>query len=220
MWTRQIPFRVDIAGVIEIMGSSLYSRLDTPIRELIQNAHDAIMRRRSRDLSFRGRIDIQQNAADGTLTFSDDGIGLNADDAEQFLGTLGIGITGLLKGRGSDEQREAINGDGDHLIGQFGIGLFSAFMLADRLVVESRREDWEEGIRWEAGPGTSIQLSSSDRTEVGTSVRLYLKPQFRIMSESAEPLEAAIREYADFLTVPIHLNGSAARVNVIQRGVV
>ena len=216
MWTRQIPFRVDIAGVIEIMGSSLYSRVDTPIRELIQNAHDAIMRRRSRDLSFHGRIDIQQNAGDGTLTFSDDGIGLNADDAEQFLGTLGIGITGLLKGRGSDEQREAISGDGDHLIGQFGIGLFSAFMLADRLVVESRREDCAEGIRWEAGPGTSITLSSIDRTEVGTSVRLYLKPQFRVMSESAEPLEAAIREYADFLTVPIHLNGSAARVNVIH----
>jgi len=216
VWTRQIPFRVDIAGVIEIMGSSLYSRVDTPIRELIQNAHDAIMRRRSRDLSFRGRIDIHQNAADGTLTFSDDGIGLNADDAEQFLGTLGIGITGLLKGRGTDDQREAINGDGEHLIGQFGIGLFSAFMLSDRLVVESRREDWTEGIRWEAGPGTSITLSSSERTEVGTSVRLYLKPQFRVMSESAEPLEAAIREYADFLTVPIHLNGSAARVNVIN----
>lgn len=141
---------------------------------------------------------------------------MNADDAEQFLGTLGIGITGLLKGRGSDEQREAINGDGEHLIGQFGIGLFSAFMLADRLVVESRREDCVEGIRWEAGPGTSIQLSSCDRVEVGTSVRLYLKPQFRVMSELAEPLEAAIRAYADFLTVPIHLNGAGAPVNVIH----
>ena len=216
MWTRQIPFRVDIAGVIEIMGSSLYSRLDTPIRELIQNAHDAIMRRRSRDLTFRGRIDIFQDSKAGTLTFDDDGIGLTADDAEQFLGTLGIGITGLLKGRGSDEQREDVTGDGDHLIGQFGIGLFSAFMLADRLVVESRREDSAEAIRWEAGPGTSIQLSSSERTAVGTSVCLHLKSQFRSMADSPEPLEAAIRQYADFLTIPIHLNGSAARVNVIN----
>ena len=216
MWTRQIPFRVDIAGVIEIMGSSLYSRLDTPIRELIQNAHDAIMRRRSRDLTFRGRIDIFQDSNAGTLTFDDDGIGLTADDAEQFLGTLGIGITGLLKGRGSDEQREDVTGDGDHLIGQFGIGLFSAFMLADRLVVESRREDSAEAIRWEAGPGTSIQLSSSERTAVGTSVCLHLKSQFRSMADSPEPLEAAIRQYADFLTIPIHLNGSAARVNVIN----
>ncbi len=216
MWTRQIPFRVDIAGVIEIMGSSLYSRMDTPIRELIQNGHDAIMRRRSRDLTFHGRIDIQQDADRGTLTFIDDGVGLSADDAEQFLGTLGIGISGLLKGRGSDEQRAHFNGDSEHLIGQFGIGLFSAFMLADRLVVESRREDWAEGVRWEAGPGTSIQLSSCDRTEIGTSVCLHLKPQFRVMAEVAEPLEAAIREYADFLTIPIHLNGNPARVNVIH----
>ena len=216
MWTRQIPFRVDIAGVIEIMGSSLYSRMDTPIRELIQNGHDAIMRRRSRDLTFHGRIDIQQDAERGTLTFIDDGVGLSADDAEQFLGTLGIGITGLLKGRGSDEQRTHFNGDSEHLIGQFGIGLFSAFMLADRLVVESRREDCAEGVRWEAGPGTSIQLSSCDRSETGTSVCLHLKPQFRVMAEVAEPLEAAIREYADFLTIPIHLNGNPARVNVIH----
>ena len=109
-----------------------------------------------------------------------------------------------------------MTGDGDHLIGQFGIGLFSAFMLADRLVVESRREDSAEAIRWEAGPGTSIQLSSSERTAVGTSVCLHLKSQFRSMADSPEPLEAAIRQYADFLTIPIHLNGSAARVNVIN----
>ena len=216
MWTRQIPFRVDIAGVIEIMGSSLYSRLDTPIRELIQNAHDAIMRRRSRDLTFRGRIDIVQDAAAGTLTFVDDGIGLSAEDAEQFLGTLGIGITGLLKGRGSDEQRENVTGDSDHLIGQFGIGLFSAFMLADQLVVESRSEDQPEAIRWEAGPGTIIQLSSSERTTTGTSVCLHLKPQFRVMAEAPEQLESAIRQYADFLNIPIHLNGSSVRVNVIN----
>ncbi len=216
MWNREIPFRVDIAGVIEIMGSSLYSRMDTPIRELIQNAHDAIMRRRSRDLNFRGRIDIRQDAEAGTLTFSDDGIGLSAEDAEKYLGTLGIGITGLLKGRGSDEQRNDVTGDGDHLIGQFGIGLFSAFMLADRMVVESRREDFAEAIRWEAGPGTSIQLSSGDRAEVGTSVILHLKPQYRNMAQVPELIEGAIREYADFLNIPIHLNGSSARSNVIS----
>jgi molecular chaperone HtpG len=216
VWTREIPFRVDIAGVIEIMGSSLYSRMDTPIRELIQNAHDAIMRRRSRDLDYRGRIDIRQDGKAGTLTFSDDGIGLSPQDAELYLGTLGIGITGLLKGRGNDDQRLDIFGDGNHLIGQFGIGLFSAFLLADRIVVESRREDCEEGIRWEAGPGTSIQLSSTDRTEVGTKVCLYLRPQFHAMAEAPESVESAIRQYADFLTIPIHLNDSSARINVIN----
>ncbi len=216
MWSREIPFKVDIAGVIEIMGSSLYSRMDTPIRELIQNAHDAIMRRRRKDLDYKGRIDIRQNAQKGTLTFSDDGVGLSPKDAEEFLGTLGIGITGLLKGRGTDEQRLAITGDGDGLIGQFGIGLFSAFMLADRLIVESRRQDASEGVRWEAGPGTSILLSQSDRTEVGTTVTLCLKQQYESLAKSRDQLEAIIREYADFLGVPIHLNDDPARVNVIN----
>ena len=67
VWSKRIPFKVDIAGVIEIMGSSLYSRPDTPIRELIQNAHDAIMRRRNRDLDYQGRIDIEQDAQRNTL---------------------------------------------------------------------------------------------------------------------------------------------------------
>ncbi|MCA9035997.1 MAG: ATP-binding protein [Planctomycetaceae bacterium] len=216
MWSREIPFKVDIAGVIEIMGSSLYSRLDTPVRELIQNAHDAVMRRRRRDLDFRGRIDIQQDAIANTLTFNDDGIGLSVEEAEQFLGTLGIGITGLLKGRGSDEQRQSVSGDGSHLIGQFGIGLFSGFLLADRIRVESRCEDTEEAVCWEAGAGTSIKLSEGSRDQVGTTVTLFLKPQFHGLAEDADLLESTIKEYADFLTVPIYLNDNTARVNIIN----
>src|SRR4030095_937816 len=96
-WNRRIPFKVNVAGIIEIMGTSLYSRPDTPVRELIQNAHDAILRRRKKDLTYQGRIDITQDGAAHTLAFADDGVGLSADEAEKFLGTLGIGITGLLK---------------------------------------------------------------------------------------------------------------------------
>ena len=71
-----LAFTVDVVGVIEIMGTSLYSRADTPIRELIQNAHDAVVRRRHRDLSYQGRIDIEQDPANHLLRFHDDGIGL------------------------------------------------------------------------------------------------------------------------------------------------
>ncbi len=215
-WSREIPFRVDIAGIIEIMGKSLYSRMDTPVRELIQNAHDAVIRRRHTDLGFQGRIDIRQDAEAGTLSFSDDGIGLSPEDAEKYLGTLGIGITGLLKGVATAAPEPGLPGDSDDLIGQFGIGLFSAFMLADFLRVESRRADAEQGVCWEAGPGTAICLSSSSRETPGTTVTLHLKKKYRIYSESAEVLEQVIREYADFLTIPIHINDSAARTNVIN----
>lgn len=216
-WHRRIPFKVDIAGIIEIMGSSLYSRADTPIRELIQNAHDAVMRRRSVDLGYRGRIDVRQHADSGTLQFEDDGVGLRPDEAEQYLGTLGIGMTGILKRGGSPgEASAAAAADGGDLIGQFGIGLFSGFMLADRMIVESRRADCPEGVRWEAGPGTDIELTESTREQSGTCVTLTLKPEYIRLAQDEELLESAIREFADFLGIPIHLNDAEKRVNVIN----
>jgi molecular chaperone HtpG len=214
-WSRRIPFQVDIAGIIEIMGSSLYSRVDTPIRELIQNAHDAIMRRRASDIAFRGRIDIHTNPEEHSLQFSDDGVGLSPEDAERYLSTLGVGVTGLLK-RGSDLPTDADRADGANLIGQFGIGLFSAFMLADRMVVESRRDDASEGVRWEAGAGTEIEISGIDREQSGTTVTLFLKPAYHHLADQEEPIVKAVKEFADFLTVPVHLNGAAARLNVIN----
>jgi molecular chaperone HtpG len=216
VWSKRIPFKVDIAGIIEIMGSSLYSRPDTPIRELIQNAHDAIMRRRNRELEYQGRIDIVQYAEQNTISFTDDGIGLSAEEAEEYLGTLGIGITGLLKGRGSEEARATVSGSGDQLIGQFGIGLFSSFMLAELLVVESRRADCPEGVRWAAGPGTDIELSSCPRLTTGTTVTLHLKPNCELLASNPELLESAIKQFADFIPIPIYVNGASARSNLIN----
>ena len=216
---KRIPFKVDIAGVIEIMGTSLYSHPNTPVRELLQNAHDAIMRRRARDLSYQGRIDVLQDAAARTLTFIDDGIGLSTNEAEDYLGTLGIGITGLIKKGATDAFDISMHSnkrDGSNLIGQFGIGLFSAFMLADKIVVESLRFEGEEAVRWEAGAGTDIELSTSDRTAVGTSVTLFLKPNYAVFADDAELLESGVKQYADFLPIPIHLNHASARSNLIQ----
>lgn len=197
------------------MGTSLYSRSDTPIRELLQNAHDAIQRRRLSDLSYKGQINIRTDAERHTLEVSDDGIGLTADEAEKYLGTLGIGITGLLKGRHPSAAGNA-SAEGEMLIGQFGIGLFSAFLLADRIIVESRKVGGHEGIRWTAGEGTAIDLQSCDRTEPGTTIRLELKSDFHKLAETPAQIEAAIKEYADYLPIPIYLNGTAQRANVIN----
>lgn len=213
---RQMPFKVDIAGIIEIMGSSLYSRANTPLRELIQNAHDAIVRRRKRELNYQGRLDIELDADAKTLRFHDDGIGLSAEDAETYLGTLGAGITGLLKKGELNWQTPDLGSDGEGLIGQFGIGLFSAFMLAERIIVESRRIDGTPPVRWEAGAGTDIVMDTCERSQPGTTVTLHLKPEFHHLAEKPETVEAAIKEYADFLPVPIFLNRSKARVNVIN----
>ncbi len=173
------------------------------------------MRRRRTDLSFQGKIQIQQNVNAGTLAFTDDGVGLTAQEAEDYLGTLGAGITGLIKRGEAITTTEATNDQGD-LIGQFGVGLFSAFMLADRLIVESKSDSEAQGIRWEAGAGTDINLSTIPREASGTTVTLVLKPDFIHLAKDTEALEKAVREYADFLPVPIFINDNTSRSNVIH----
>lgn len=216
MNSKKINFKVDIASIIELMGKSLYSRIETPIRELIQNGHDAVIRRRQQDISFKGQIDVSQNESRQSLTFEDDGIGLTPEEAEKYLGTLGLGITGILKGRGPEDLRNEVSGSGSGLIGQFGVGLFSAFMLADQIIVESRSNRDSKGVRWEAGAGTEIEITEIEREKVGTAVELILKPEFVELSRNAELVEESIKLFADFVSVPIFLNQSKARINLIN----
>ena len=190
------------------MGTALYSEPAAAIRELIQNAHDGIVRRRRQEIGFEGKIRFVQDPDNGQLSVEDNGIGLNAEEAEKYLGTLGIGITGMLR-RNPTQQID------DGLIGQFGIGLLSAFLLSERIVVESRRfgED-AVPIRWEADGSTIIRLSQGSRQTPGTTVTLQLRPEHRHYATSEENIEESVRKYADFLSVPIFLNENEQRVNI------
>ena len=212
-WSRRFPFRVDVAGIIHIMGTALYSRPQAAFRELVQNSHDAIVRRQQVDLNYRGRIHIRQHPELGQLTIEDDGIGLTDSEAERYLGTLGIGITGLLKGEHPESMVQPTQAG---LIGQFGIGLFSGFMLADRIELETRKVDASEGVRWSAGLGNDIELTSHDKAETGTLVRLHLRPEMMPWCLDPALLERAVRDYADYLPIPIYLNDNSARINLIH----
>jgi molecular chaperone HtpG len=208
---REIPFKVDMAGIIEILGCSLYSRRDTAIRELLQNAHDAILRRRAQELDFLGAIRVSLNKEAKLLTVHDDGIGITLDEAEQYLGTLGSGISGLLK-KSPGQMR---GHDKTGIIGQFGVGLFSAFLLADKIVVESRKTIDHEAVHWEAGTGTSILLGLCSREELGTSVTLHLSDENSLWADDPELLKKAVRHYADFIPVPIFFGDKKRRMNVM-----
>jgi molecular chaperone HtpG len=197
-WKRRIPFQVDITGIIEIMGVSLYSKVTTPIREMIQNSHDAIIRRRQRDLSYKGEIRILQDASAHTLSFEDDGIGLNEKEAETYLGTLGIGITGLIKKNLLPSTPE----DRQDLIGQFGIGLFSGFLLADRLVVETRRADEEQAIRWETSDHNEIELSSCSREKIGDLCHFIFKKRTFSFCRVPRTFRRNRQRICQFLTYP------------------
>ncbi|MDF1666573.1 MAG: ATP-binding protein, partial [Planctomycetota bacterium] len=207
---RELPFKVDMAGIIEILGCSLYSRRDTAIRELLQNAHDAIARRRSTELSFIGRIEVRSSKKDQTLSIIDDGIGISIQDAEEYLGTLGRGLSGILK----KKLNKTHGKDRSSIIGQFGVGLFSGFLLADKIVVESRKSLTEDAVYWEAGAGTKISVGIGSREKLGTTVTLHLSDEHAHWCEE-ERLKEAARHYADFLPVPIYLNDSKRRLNVM-----
>ncbi|QDU84162.1 Chaperone protein HtpG [Planctomycetes bacterium Pla163] len=207
---RRIPFRVEMAGVIEIMGRSLYSDRATPIRELIQNAHDSIRRRRDEELDYTGAIRIRADANAGTLEFEDDGIGLDEAEAERYLGTVGVSLTGAIKG---DAARE---GASSALIGQFGIGLLSAFLIADRIEVHSRRGASSQPVTWIAGRDADILVGPGERAERGTSVRLHLRPDALEYAADLAKLEEVVRRYAEYLEVPIHIGDSQRRVNLAR----
>src|SRR5690606_14491802 len=124
---------------------------------------DAVVRRRAVDLTYLGAIRLAQDPAANTLSISDDGAGLGWDEAERYLGTLGAGLSGALK----RERRGPDGRDATGIIGQFGVGLFAGFLLADRIVVESRARADEPAIRWEAGTGTAVRLGPGAREAVG-----------------------------------------------------
>jgi hypothetical protein len=204
---RRIPFQVDMAGVIEIMGKSLYSTPATPIRELVQNAHDGIRRRRMAELDYTGSIRVRRDAGALTLVFEDDGVGLDEAEAERYLGTVGVSLTGAVK-------RTA--GGGGGLIGQFGIGLLSAFLIARSIRVDSWRGPGSEPVVWIAGDGADIQIGRGERDRRGTAVTLELRPDAQRWATDAAHLEEALRHYAEYLEVPIHLDDEQRRVNLAR----
>ena len=199
---RPHEFQAEVAKLLHLMVHSVYSDRDVFLRELISNGADALDKLRYEAIKKPAlladtpllNIVIAPDKKTKTLTIADSGIGMSEDELIDNLGTIAkSGTQAFVKKAG----------EGLNLIGQFGIGLFSAFMLADKLVVESLRFEGEEAVRWEAGAGTDIELSTSDRTTVGTSVTLYLKANYAVFADDAELLESGIKQYADFLPIPI-----------------
>lgn len=181
----------DFDGLIELLAKHLYSEKKVFIRELIQNAHDGI-RRRGRS----GRIDVETRPQKLEISIRDDGIGMDRDDLIDYLANIGRSLT-----RAS---RDATEG----LIGQFGIGFLSAFVVARRVQVRTRKEGDETGWLWENDGSKEYRLAEDDVADVGTEVTVYLRePEDRGIIQESE-VRAVIRKYADMLTVPIHLNGA------------
>ncbi|WP_418446636.1 molecular chaperone HtpG [Cloacibacillus evryensis] len=214
----KMEFQSEAKQVLELMINSVYSNPDIFVRELISNASDAIDKLRIESLSRtelaeyakNGRIDITIDKKAGTLTFSDNGIGMDRDELVSYLGTIARSGTGEFI-RAMQEAKNSINSD---LIGQFGVGFYSSFIAADKVTVETLKAGGSESWKWESTGDGTYTIDRGSRTTQGSAITLHMKKEEKKDDEhdiakdylSEWTLRGIIKEYSDFVTYPIYLN--------------
>ncbi|MCK6550174.1 ATP-binding protein [Myxococcota bacterium] len=188
--------QVDLGGLMQVLGENLYSTPAVAIRELVQNAHDACVRRRLEDPApFAPSIVLVPNLAAGTLTIEDAGAGLTRDEIVEYLATIGAGYTRQLRAKTNDPS----------LIGAFGLGFLSAYVVAERIVLTttSYREP-SQAFCFRSKSGERYSLEEVAPRPVGTEVVLHLKETFRALADP-ELLAPLVARYCRLLEVPIHV---------------
>lgn len=207
--------KIDLQGLIRLLAKNLYAEADVFVREMVQNAHDSIRRRAEieGDGAPPGVIRIRTDDAARTITITDNGSGLTEPEIHDYLSTIGRSGTG--------EFRQELMRKGRHaadvtLIGQFGIGLLSAFVVAHRVEVETRSvQPGSPAWRWVSEGQSDYELGPGAREDVGTTVTLHVSDGYRDMLDP-EALRKAIKKYADFISYPIHLNDAGDPANAVN----
>lgn len=207
---QQFSFQAEISQLLHLLSHSLYQNREITIRELVSNASDALDKLRYVSLTSGNnqattdlRITIEPGKEDRVLTIRDNGIGMSHDDLINNLGTIARSgsLEFLKKAQKTGEQSPDLA-----LIGQFGVGFYSAFMLADRVEVLTRSDAEESGWRWEStGDGSYTISEVTEPVERGTSIRLHLKEGLDEFTESVR-LKYILRKYSTFVPHPIYLD--------------
>ena len=202
-------FKTEVADLLHLIIHSLYSNKEIFLRELISNASDAIDKLRYLSLtdeklkgfSFNPRIDISfTEEGERTLTISDNGIGMSEADLNDNLGTIASSGTKKFLASLTDEQKKDSN-----LIGQFGVGFYSAFMVAKRIAVISRKAGEEKAWKWESDGESSYSIEETERDEQGSTIILTLNDEGEEFANRWQ-LETLIKKYSDNIAYPIFLS--------------
>ncbi|WP_243041457.1 molecular chaperone HtpG [Dyella sedimenti] len=202
-------FEAEVAQVLHLVTHSLYSHKEIFLRELISNASDACDKLRFESIAHPGlvsgdgelQIHVSWDPEARTLTVRDNGIGMSRDEVVANIGTIAnSGTRRFLEAMSSEQKADA------RLIGQFGVGFYSAFVVADRVTVLSRRADLPagEGVRWESDGKGEYHLAQAELPERGTSVILHLKADEDEFLKGWE-LRSLVRKYSDHVAFPIRL---------------
>ena len=210
----QLEFQAEARQLLNLMVHSVYSNKDSFLRELISNASDALDKLRleglrNKDLNVDTsdlHIDIEADKEARTLTIRDNGIGMTRDEVVELIGTLAKSGTAAVR----EQMREADSpAASEDLIGQFGIGFYSVFMVADKVELLTRKAGESEATRWESSGDGTYTIESVDEAPQGTSVALHLKPEDadnELHDYTSEwKIRNLVKKYSDFIAWPIRM---------------
>lgn len=207
MQKQTLSFQAEVAQLLKLVTHSLYSNPEIFLRELISNASDACDKLRFEALNEASllendaelKVRVSFDKAAGTLTITDNGIGLSQQEAIDNLGTIAkSGTRDFMAKLSGDQKNDA------QLIGQFGVGFYSGFIVADKITVESRRAGLPagQGVRWTSDGTGEFEVSEIERAERGTSIILHLKED-SLDYLNAWKLKGIINKYSDHISLPI-----------------
>ncbi len=202
-----LGFQAEVKQLLQLMIHSLYSNKEIFLRELISNASDAADKLRFEAINHAAlfendhelKIRVTFDKAARTITISDNGIGMSRDEAIEHLGTIAkSGTKEFFSKLSGDQQKDAA------LIGQFGVGFYSAFIVADKITVDTRRAGTEAtaGVRWESAGEGDFSVEAIDKSSRGTDITLHLREGEDDFLSSWK-LKSIIRKYSDHISLPI-----------------
>ena len=206
-------FKAESKRLLDLMINSIYTNKEIFLREIISNASDAIDKLCYLSLTDENvglnrddfRIDILVNKDERTLTVRDNGIGMTAEEAENNLGVIAKSGSLQFKGEMDGEKAEDLS-----IIGQFGVGFYSAFMVADTVTVRTRKYGEEQGVEWKSTGADGYTVTAVDKDTVGTDVIMHLKDDSdeEIYGSYLEvwKLKALVRKYSDYVRWPIRMD--------------
>ncbi len=208
-------FQTEVNQLLHLIIHSLYSHPEIFLRELVSNSSDALDKLKYltltedlyKSLPFDPRIDLDLDEAKSTLTISDTGIGMNQDDLVSHLGTIArSGTKNFLHNLSGDARRDS------NLIGQFGVGFYSAFMVADQVEVISRKAGEETAWKWTSDGKSGFEIEPAERAVAGTTVTLYFNESGKEYCNSYK-LREIIRKYSNHIAFPIFLTAEKSEWN-------
>lgn len=203
----KMSFQADVSKMLNLVVNSLYSEKQIFLRELISNASDACDKLKYLALTNpeiaketgQLKIKVIPDAAAGTLVVSDNGIGMNKEDLINHLGTI------AKSGTAEFVKNVADNGSAMELIGQFGVGFYAAFMVADKVEIITRKAGEEQAWKWESNGVDGFEITEAKRESCGTDIKLFLKADAKDYVDTIY-LRQIIRTYSDHIDYPIVLD--------------